>query len=169
MRGVSPGAFKCESVASIPSMEKLLGAGIKVQETGFAPPPGVARQCAFSRKVEDRLEMWSFDVDCRDSAHQDARDRMVQHTACAKKAEDASDAGPRPGTEKLSIGKGGLDHHGVALLFIDDDTPCHVRVLGLDAERRKKFARLLAKNLTPDTAPIRLTRANLQRTKRRSQ
>ncbi len=156
LRGVSPSSFKCETIASIASMETLFGPGINVQETAFEPPPGVPRQCAFNRAVEDKREMWSFDIDCRDSARKDARDRMAQHTASAGDA----------GVTTVALGRGALDHHNVALLFIDDDTPCQVRVLGLDAPRREQFARLLLKNLTPDTAPIRLNRTSLRRAAR---
>jgi hypothetical protein len=60
---------------------------------------------------------------------------------------------PAPAVE-VSVGAKGLDHHGQGLIFIDDDAPCYVRVVGKDAARRLELARLLARNLTFANAPM---------------
>jgi hypothetical protein len=60
---------------------------------------------------------------------------------------------PEPAVE-VAVGAKGLDHHGEGLIFIDDDAPCYVRVTGKDAARRLALARLIAKNLTLDNAPM---------------
>jgi hypothetical protein len=54
----------------------------------------------------------------------------------------------------VAVGAKGLDHHGQGLIFVDDDAPCYVRVLGKDAARRLELARLIAKNLTFANAPM---------------
>ena len=88
----------------------------------------------------------------------------------------AADAGPKPPTPmprsssptpgidapqrapeiaaEVAVGAKGLDHHGQGLIFIDDDAPCYVRVVGPDAARRLELAKLIAKNLTFANAPM---------------
>ena len=39
-------------------------------------------------------------------------------------------------------------------MFIDDDAPCYVRVVGPNAAHRLELARLIAKNLTFANAPM---------------
>ena len=58
------------------------------------------------------------------------------------------------GAVDVEVGAKGLDHHGQGLLFIDDDAPCYVRVVGPDAQRRLALARAIAKNLTFANAPM---------------
>jgi hypothetical protein len=60
---------------------------------------------------------------------------------------------PVPAVE-VTVGAKGLDHHGQGLIFIDDDAPCYVRVVGKDPARRLELARLIAKNLTFANAPM---------------
>jgi hypothetical protein len=60
---------------------------------------------------------------------------------------------PAPAVE-VTVGAKGLDHHGQGLIFIDDDAPCYVRVVGKDATRRLELARLLASHLTFANAPM---------------
>jgi hypothetical protein len=84
---------------------------------------------------------WSYDIDCRDRALRDAESLMARY-------QDA------PGATEVEVGRRGLDHNNAALLFIDDDAPCYVRVLGPDAEQRLALARLVAAGLTPKNAPL---------------
>lgn len=60
---------------------------------------------------------------------------------------------PEPAVD-VAVGAKGLDHHGQGLIFIDDDAPCYVRVVGKDAARRLALAQLVAKNLTFRNAPM---------------
>jgi hypothetical protein len=60
---------------------------------------------------------------------------------------------PEPAVE-VAVGAKGLDHRGQGLIFIDDDAPCYVRVVGKDAVRRLELAKLIAKNLTFANAPM---------------
>ena len=55
---------------------------------------------------------------------------------------------------EVQVGAKGLDHHGQGLIFVDDDAPCYVRVVGPDAGRRLELAKLIAKNLTFENAPM---------------
>ena len=84
---------------------------------------------------------WSVDFDCRERALDDAEDLMVQYAT-------GRDAGA------VRVGRSGLDHAGGGLLFIDDDAPCYVRIVGPGREQRAEIARLVADRLTPKTAPM---------------
>lgn len=66
------------------------------------------------------------------------------------------DAPQRPPEEAsaVQVGAKGLDHHGQGLLFIDDDAPCYVRIVGPDKDRRLALAQAIAKNLTFANAPM---------------
>jgi hypothetical protein len=121
-------------------------------------------------------EVWSYDVDCRDGMKQRAdalfeqyrqqsQDLVAQYAqqqadaakAGGKHAKHAPDAGveipPAPAAD-VDVGAKGLDHHGRGILFIDDDAPCYVRVVGLDPGKRLALAKLVAKNLTFANAPM---------------
>ena len=56
--------------------------------------------------------------------------------------------------QELEHARVGLDHHGRGLIFIDDDAPCYVRVIGQDSTKRLELAKLVAKNLTFANAPM---------------
>jgi hypothetical protein len=114
--------------------------------------------------------VWTFDFDCRDNYKQTADALFVEYQqknadivshydaladAGGLKPTDANIEYHRPGeATDVAVGAKGLDHHGQAILFIDDDAPCYVRVIGPDAARRLELARLIAKNLTYANAPM---------------
>lgn len=80
----------------------------------------------------------------------------VKHDA-GKRDPDAAPVAPQRAPEEAStvdVGAKALDHHGQGLIFIDDDAPCYVRVVGPDRERRLALAKLVAKNLTFTNAPM---------------
>ena len=58
------------------------------------------------------------------------------------------------GTFCVSLGWVDKTDNFAGLIFIDDDAPCYVRVVGNDAARRLELAKLLAKNLTFANAPM---------------
>jgi hypothetical protein len=115
------------------------------------------------------LEAWTYDIDCRPNAKQQADQlfaqysndstAMVQHyNALADAGIKPTDAGiaihaPEPASE-VQVGAKALDHHGQGLIFWDDDAPCYVRVIGPDAARRLELAKLVSKNLTFENAPM---------------
>src|SRR5262249_30448488 len=112
-------------------------------------------------------EYWTFDIDCRDGMKQRADALFAQYRDDSSEAvaryatldagvgkSDAGVARPPEPAVNVAVGAKGLDHHGEGLIFIDDDAPCYVRVAGKDAARRLELARLVAKALTPDNAPM---------------
>lgn len=172
---VAPETFECDSVAPLDKLKALLGENVQRTDSHFRPPRGVPRPCAYTRTIEEKEQRWSFDLDCRETAHKTAADMMKQYAASAQgastaaqkyneevtKAQKAGIAGDAGVAKEIAetaslddIGKKAVDLHGVALLVIDDDTPCHVRVLGPEAEGRRAIAALVAKRLTTKTAPI---------------
>jgi hypothetical protein len=166
--GVYPDKFKCDSIATPGALAQILGGTVKQLDTPIAPPKGIARPCNY--QVDATGEVWTFDFDCRDDYKQRAdalfeqyRQTSADNVAAFKAASDAGikwdkDAGPPPrapeGAVEVAVGAKGLDHHGQGLLFVDDDAPCYVRVVGPDAARRLELAKLIAKNLTFANAPM---------------
>lgn len=139
--GVRAEDFACESLFSIEDATELFGGRIKLVESPHTPPVGVPSSCNFESFAEGRAPMrWSFDLDCRDGAHSDAAQLMVQYAEA-------------PGAMPMRLGRSALDHNGSALLFIDDDTPCYGRVLGPGQDIRRRIAELLIPKLEASTAP----------------
>jgi hypothetical protein len=81
--------------------------------------------------------------------------------AGAGKSFNASDAGvevhtaPSGATDVTINGQKGVDVLGQAVLFVDDDAPCFVRIVGPDAPRRLELAKMVSKNLTIANAPMK--------------
>jgi hypothetical protein len=137
--GVSALDFRCDSVAPADAVTTALGA-VTAVEAQMSPPPGVPRTCAYQSTDPARAGLWSFDIDCREGALAAGEALMV---------ELASKEGAQP----IRIGRSGIDAAGSVLLFVDDDAPCYVRVLGPDAERRAALARIVSERPEPRTAP----------------
>jgi hypothetical protein len=138
--GVSPLDFRCDSVAPLDAVSAALG--VRVVETDAAMPPaaGVPRTCVFTAEDPAAPHSWSFDIDCRERALATGEALMVELAS-------------RDGSQPVLVGRSGIDAADSALLFIDDDAPCYVRVLGPDAARRTALARVIAERLAPRTAP----------------
>jgi hypothetical protein len=169
LAGIYPEQWRCDSIASLETLGQLLGGTAKQLDSALAVPHGLPHPCSYEILTPEP-EYWTFDVDCRDGMKQRAdalfaqyRDdsseavaRYSQIDAGVGKPGDAGVARPLAPEPAVSVAVGakGLDHHGEGLIFIDDDAPCYVRVAGKDAARRLELARLIAKNLTPDNAPM---------------
>ncbi len=139
--GIRPEDFACESLLSIESATEIFGGRVEQVESPYTPPTGVPSACNFVSFAEGREpQRWSFDLDCRPGAPDDAAQLMVQYA-------DAPNAAPK------RIGRSALDHNDSALLFIDDDTPCYGRILGPGQDVRLRIAQLLVPGLVPKTAP----------------
>jgi hypothetical protein len=169
--GVSPSEFRCESLITAETMTQLLGAPARLVEGAASSPAGVAAPCNFLVAAAAQ-EAWTFDIDCRDGMKTRADALFAQYERTSAElvalaaaepasgnAASAGDSGARPRRKpelarEVVVGSRGLDHHGQGLLFIDDDAPCYVRVLGPDAEHRLALAKHLAAALTPSTAPM---------------
>lgn len=169
LAGVFPDQWRCDSVATLDALGNVLGGTVKQIDSALSVPRGVPHPCNYELQPPN-LEYWTFDVDCRDGMKQRADALFAQYTATSQElvqqydakadagAIKPSDAGaplhaPEPAVE-VAVGARGLDHHGQGLLFIDDDAPCYVRVVGKDAARRLALAKLVAKNLTFANAPM---------------
>jgi hypothetical protein len=167
LAGVYPEQWQCEQIATLDALGGLLGGNVKQIDSAMPVPTGVPRPCTYQIQSRD-AELWTFDLDCRDSMKQTAdalftqyressHDAVVRHARAdaGARAQDAgADFAPSDAME-VEVGAKGLDHHGRGLIFIDDDAPCYVRVTGRDAARRRELAKHLAKTLTFANAPMK--------------
>lgn len=170
LAGVWPTQFQCASIATPDALAQIFGATPTQVDNPMSMPKGVAPPCMYELSRDGALEQWQFDFDCRDSMKTTADALFEQYKkqnsemiadwnqkadAGVFKPNDAGVEYHRPGDPlEVPVGAKGLDHHGVALIFIDDDAPCYVRVAGKDAARRLELAKLIAKNLTYVNAPM---------------
>jgi hypothetical protein len=169
LAGVYPEDWRCDSVASLETLGQVLGGSVRQIESPASVPRGVPHPCNYELAARE-VELWTFDVDCRDGMKQRADALFAQYRATShelvQQYDTLSDAGAikptdsgvevRPPEEavEVAVGAKALDHHGRGLIFIDDDAPCYVRVVGKDAARRLELARLIAKQLTFANAPM---------------
>jgi hypothetical protein len=180
LAGVYPDKFVCDSIADTTVLGGVLGGTVKQIDSASSVPRGVPHPCTYEVMAQ-QPEYWTFDFDCRDGMKQRADALFAQYTRTSGELVEqynaASDAGPQPGAKRdagvhdkdagidapqrapeaateVMVGLKGLDHHGQGLLFIDDDAPCYVRVVGPDSARRLELAKTIAKNLTFANAPM---------------
>jgi hypothetical protein len=169
--GIYPDEWTCDQVATIAQVGTALGGEVRQLDGVMQTPAGVPRPCNYALGGGDAaVEAWTFDIDCRDQYEKLANGLFAEYQ---RGSEDlvaayngASDAGPLPTVDggppikapeaahPVEVGKRGLDHHGQGILFIDDDAPCYVRVVGPDAARRLALAKLVAHGLTRARAPM---------------
>jgi hypothetical protein len=167
--GVDLDRWSCDLIATPAVMSETLGVPTRGVDSTLGSAPGTPKPCNFVAEGPVP-EAWSFDFDCRDQALATAEKLFVEYTARNEELiaqYDAATGGKvvtnDAGVEQhavgapspVQVGKKALDHHGQAILFIDDDTPCYARVAGPDAARRLLVAKLVAQKLTPATAPMR--------------
>ncbi len=171
LAGVYPERFDCASVTTPDALTGLLGAPARAIDSPSSVPRGLPRPCTYEVAATPP-QYWTYDIDCRDGHKQRAddlfaqyrkynADRITQYNAMsdAGVAKVTSDAGTiefRAPSEpaEVAVGAKGLDHNDQGLIFIDDDAPCYVRVIGPDGPRRLTLATLVAKNLTFANAPM---------------
>ena len=169
LAGVYPAEFKCESIATLAAVGSVLGGTAEALPSASSVPKGVAPPCGYQITTPTAQVYWTFDFDCRANYKKTADALFEQYAQTSADLvtawNAASDAGIKPtdaGIEirapepsaPVDVGAKGLDHHGRGLIFIDDDAPCYVRVVGTDTARRLELARLVAKNLTFANAPM---------------
>ena len=168
LAGVYPEQWRCDSVATVRTLGELLGGTARPVDSAAPVERGLPHPCNYEVSGREP-EYWTFDVDCRDGMKQRAdalfdqykalsRDAIEQYRGHAAGASKLRDGGPEPRAPEpaveVAVGAKGLDLRGQGLIFIDDDAPCYVRVVGKDAARRLELARLIAKNLTFANAPM---------------
>jgi hypothetical protein len=171
LAGVYPDKFKCETILADDAVGQLLGGSAHPVDSAMAPPKGIAYPCNYAITSDTGTEYWTFDFDCRDGMKQRADALFAQYRSGSTDMVDQfnalADAGQvKPDKDagvvyhapvaavEVDVGAKGLDHHGQGLIFIDDDAPCYVRVVGPDAQHRLALARAIAKNLTFANAPM---------------
>lgn len=180
LAGVYADKFACDSIATTSVLGDVLGGTVKQIDSPSSVPRGVPHPCTYE-VMTAQPEYWTFDFDCRDGMKQRADALFAQYTRTSAELVEqynaAADAGPQPGGKRdagvhdkdagvdapqrapeaateVMVGLKGLDHHGQGLIFIDDDAPCYVRVVGPDSARRLELAKTIAKNLTFANAPM---------------
>ncbi len=169
LAGVYPERFVCESIATLEVIGQVLGGTARATDTAISTQPGVPRPCNYEIQTASGPEYWFYDIDCRDNYKQTADALFAQYAQISadmvQQYNKLADAGIKPNdagivfrapesAAEVAVGAKGLDHRGQGLIFIDDDAPCYVRVVGPDPIRRLDFAKLLAKNLTFANAPM---------------
>ena len=170
LAGVFPDRFECGSLTKPEDIAATVG-GIKatLMVSAISPPRGVPQPCAYEVVTQTEIQAWTYDIDCREGMKQRADALFAQYKKTSSELVQAynaaSDAGIKPTDAGVAVrppeeavdvevGAKALDHHGRGLLFIDDDAPCYVRVIGPDAPHRLELAKLVAKNLTFANAPM---------------
>lgn len=167
--GIDPRDWTCDRVATVEQMIHALGGPVRIIATPMEPAPGTPQPCTFVLEGT-APETWSFDLDCRPNALGTAATLFSQYAAMNEEQIQAFDAASGgkvltddagveqhavAAPQEVAVGKRALDHHGMQILFIDDDAPCYARVSGSDPDRRLRVAKLVATNLTPMNAPMR--------------
>jgi hypothetical protein len=179
--GVDPEKFDCVKFVSLEEVSKLAGGDEVISEaTGVPVPPGTPAPCTYiaihklteaeqkQLKIEEEKRMkkaesgkdttiadevaaWGKSLDrvfgmrfdCRSTSHQAHLDWMKQ----LKSNVDAK-------AKDVQIGKGGVDHIGGELVFLDDDTPCAVTITGPDESLRLALAEIVKGRLVLENAPM---------------
>jgi hypothetical protein len=181
LAGVWPDKFECSSITTVEALGPILGGTARQIDNPAPVPRGVAHPCVYEVATGQSTDagvaintVWTYDFDCRDNYKRTAdalfeeyKKRNADLVAEFDRQADAglmkpNDAGiglsnswHRPGeSSEVQVGAKALDHHGQGLLFIDDDAPCYVRVVGPDANGRLELAKMIAKNLTIMNAPM---------------
>ena len=171
LAGVYPEKFQCDSLTKLEEIAQVLG-GVKANPLvpQFSAPKGLAQPCNYEVVMQDHNEYWTYDLDCRDDMKQRADALFEQYKKSSadnvQRYDHMTDAGMVKATDagitikrpedavEVQVGAKALDHHGQGLIFIDDDAPCYVRVIGPDAAKRLEVAKLVATKLTFANAPM---------------
>ncbi len=149
--GVHPSVFKCETLGSLGDIAKAVGGEVVMTAPMFEPPKGTPAPCDY-RQLGTQTEvldgapapaqrMWSVRFDCRDSYMPTTTKEMERLVA-------------DEGATRVNVGKWGVDHRNAALVFVDDDTPCSIRVVGPGATERLAIGNVISAKLTLKTAPM---------------
>jgi hypothetical protein len=170
LAGVWPTQFKCDSIAGPADLARLLGGEVRQLDNPISATKGVPPPCMYELLRDNVVEQWQFDFYCRDNYKAEYEGLVAQYQkqnlemiadwnhksdAGLFKPNDAGIAYNRPGDPvEVAVGAKALDHHGQAVIFLDDDAPCFVRVAGKDTARRLELAKHLAKSLTFQNAPM---------------
>jgi hypothetical protein len=139
--GVIPDKFDCQ--AFLPDADAIAGAPVTWSKSEFVPQQGTAPPCAFMRS-DDETRWWQFTLDCRPVAESEIDLLLKARTAAAD-----------PDLKTPAIGRKAVDHSRAQLVFLDDDTPCAVWIVGPDEASRTALAQVVGPRLVRDNAPMR--------------
>jgi hypothetical protein len=179
--GVDPEKWTCTNIMSDAEVSAVLGGEVHVTESMMKPAFGEPKACSYGviREATGDAgpppeEPWMVAVSCREDYEKQAEILFTQYAQVSAdemaeyKKEVAenkgkplfTDAGveltaPEDSFLVQGLGKKALDHRGQGLIFIDDDSPCYVRIAGPDAAHRLAIAQLVAKNLHESNAPMK--------------
>jgi len=176
--GIWPERWTCSEVVAPEQLTPLLGGPAQVLDSPFQPPRGVPKPCNYSvsrTAATDAgaavVDAWTFDIDCREDYEkraelmfaqyaQTSADQVAAYQAQVGSGKPPTDDAGVPmhvpqGSHAAAVGRKALDHHGQGLLFLDDDAPCYVRVVGPDAEKRLALAKLVSEHLHEANAPMK--------------
>lgn len=138
--GVPPDRFDCATIATTAELARIFGSEARETATPYNIPRGLAKPCTYVTSAA-RPETWTFDFDCRDNYQATADALFAQYRQLA------------PATD-VKLGAKAMDYGDRGFMFVDDDAPCYVRIVGNAAAKRLELATLIAKRLTLATAPI---------------
>jgi hypothetical protein len=136
--GVQPDKFDCKSF--LPEASRVAGGDVNWVPADFAPQHGTTPPCGFQRQG-DESKSWAFSFDCRPVAESEL-DLLI-------KTRSAD-----PDTKIVEIGRKAVDHSRAQLVFMDDDTPCAVWIVGPDEATRAQLAQLVLSKLNRENAPM---------------
>jgi hypothetical protein len=175
--GIDPDKWECTAIVSDAEVGTAIGGTAHPLQGAMAPPRGLPHPCSYGvmRNVNDAgavtEDIWTFDLDCRPGyedrveilfaqyAQQSSDQVAAYRERVGSGKAPVDDAGvamhkPEDAFAVEGIGRRALDHHGQGLLFVDDDSPCYVRVVGPTADRRRALAQLVASHLHEANAPM---------------
>lgn len=181
--GIWPKDWSCDQIGTAAEIGQVLGGQARLIDGALSTLEGVAKPCNYMVTTAAGDEPWTFDIDCRPSYKENADKIMAQWTEVSSdnvqrynvesdaaptepppkppKPTAGSDAPPdaRPArapqeAHEVAVGRKGVDVLGDGIIFVDDDAPCYVRVVGADTARRLAFAQYVAQKLIPATAPM---------------
>jgi hypothetical protein len=150
--GVDPSVFRCDAILPPSAVGSAIGGEVVTMDSMFTPPKGTPAPCDFRQinvpppVVQDgapapALPMWSIRFDCRESYMSSTEKEMKRLIA-------------EEGALEVTVGRWGVEHRDAALVFVDDNAPCTVRIVGPGSAERQAIGRLVADVLTPKTAPM---------------
>lgn len=148
--GVDPSIFNCETLGSLGDISKAVGGEVVRMEPMFDPPTGTPAPCDY-RQLGAETEvldgapapaqrMWSIRYDCRES-YVPITTKEMEHLVSE-------------GATRVNVGKWGVEDRDARLIFIDDDAPCTVTVVGPGSAERIAIGNVVGRKLTLKTAPM---------------
>jgi hypothetical protein len=179
--GIPPEKWTCDVLTSVAEIGQVLGGDAQTTEPQMKAAKGTPESCNYrvttgmttpagDAGAEPIAESWMYDLDCREGYEKQAEILFAQYTqqsadlvaayrtGVGSGKPPANDAGVVYKAPEdafgVAVGRKALDHHGQGLIFLDENAPCYVRVVGPDAGKRLALAQLLSSKLSEKNAPM---------------